>query len=167
MTSGSLWAWADMEGRFFFLIKCETLIYIMMVWRIENSYLRQIRIWELKQREKTLMSVLVSFNLNHPGRKFKWGGGYLHWVDLWSRLWGLVLMKLIKVGIPSPLWSAPYPRQQILNCVRVEKSSWVQAREHSSLVLCILDCGCGVSVSIISCWDLPESSYKLTLQSFS
>lgn len=36
--------------------------------------------------------------------------------------WGIVRTKLIDVGRPNPLWVAPFPRQGILECVRVEKS---------------------------------------------
>lgn len=37
-------------------------------------------------------------------------------VDLWACVLGIVLITLIDVGRPSPLW-----KQRVLNCVRIEK----------------------------------------------
>jgi hypothetical protein len=35
----------------------------------------------------------------------------LHWVDLWTYLWGIVLIKWTDVRRLSPSWAAPFPRQ--------------------------------------------------------
>lgn len=39
----------------------------------------------------------------------------------WTCLWMITLIKLIDVGVPSPLSAAPYLRQGFLNYVRAEK----------------------------------------------
>lgn len=47
----------------------------------------------------------------------------------WPR--GNILIKLIDVGRPSPLWAVTLPKQSLLNCRRVEKSNWAQpASKH-------------------------------------
>lgn len=38
----------------------------------------------------------------------------------------------------SPLWAVKFPRWGILNCIRVEKSKWAQARKQMSVYVCIL-----------------------------
>lgn len=91
-------------------------------------------------------------------------GGYLHWFDLRSCLCGLVLMNLVNAGVPIPLWSATYSRQRTLNCIRMEKSNWVQAREHSCFYFSVHDCGCDVTVSVISDCDFPDGKYYCHLK---
>lgn len=47
---------------------------------------------------------------------------------------GTVLSKLTDVGSTSPPWAAPFPRQEVLNCVRVQASK--QAIMHAFISLC-------------------------------
>lgn len=37
--------------------------------------------------------------------------GCLHWAGLWACLWVIILVKLVDMGRPNPLWVAPFPRQ--------------------------------------------------------
>lgn len=60
-------------------------------------------------------------NLESSGKGFS-VRDYLYQVRLCARLWEAVLIKWIDTGKPSPVWAAPFPRQDVLTCVRVGKS---------------------------------------------
>jgi hypothetical protein len=57
----------------------------------------------------------------------------LHWFALWPCHEGTILIKLVDVGTPSPLWATPFPRQRVLNYMRVEKLGLVQATKQTQM----------------------------------
>lgn len=69
---------------------------------------------------------------NHLGRYC------LHQVEPWACLQGIILIKIIYTGSPSPLWAALFSRQGLLNYIRVEKQSTVEhTRAYPSVLLTV------------------------------
>lgn len=95
-------------------------------------------LWNCCQTEEKgvwSLALLVWHMLESPGREFSLRN-CLHWVGLWVCLWKIVLIKQIDVGRSSPLRAPSFPRQEVLNCLRMEKLSWVKASEHACVSLC-------------------------------
>lgn len=59
-----------------------------------------------------------SSNLEPPGNSTSEGLSKLNYGHIYGDC-----IELIDVRRPSPLWAGPFPRQGLLNCLRVEKSS--------------------------------------------
>lgn len=75
-------------------------------------------------------TIVVSLIVNLTQPRTTWGESSTKGLFSLHFLVGLSvkssLAKLADVGEPSPLWVAPFPRQSVLSCVRMDKSSRAQ-----------------------------------------
>lgn len=74
-------------------------------------------------------------------------GELRHWLPC-GHIYGVVLIKLVDAGRHSPVWAGTFPRQEMLNCVRLEKWSWAYTRKkHACVHFSAFGCGYGYDVT--------------------
>jgi hypothetical protein len=80
----------------------------------------------------------------------------------------IVLMNLAGLGKCSPLWAVPFPRQEVLNCVRGKKKV-ISVQACMCSFLSVLDPGCDVISYFKSLLPLPPHimDYYLKINPFS
>lgn len=83
-------------------------------------------------------------NLESPSQKVSMRDSLL-WVGLWAYWWKIVLTELIDTERSSPVLATPFPRQKVLNCLRVESS-------------CISKRACVRSLSALWMWPAASDS---------
>lgn len=62
----------------------------------------------------------------------------LHWTDLGACLWGIVLVKVIDMGRPHPLWVVQLPRKKDWNYESEEMELRTTSKQATSMYLCSL-----------------------------